>query len=107
MSSHLESLRERRMAIITACDLDRDAIAESFAALQYELRFADRVVSAAQKFSRNKVMIGALAVGLVAAPVMARKWIRRASWWLPILVQGYRTIQSSRGERRSRRSTDD
>lgn len=105
MSSHLDSLRERRLAVIAACDADRVALADSFGEIQHELRVADRVVSAAQRFSRNKVMIGVLAVGLVAAPVLARKWIRRASWWLPILIQGYRTIQSSRGERRHRRES--
>jgi hypothetical protein len=95
MSSHLESLRERRLAIIASCDADRMAVADSFGEIQHELRIADRVVSAAQRFSRNKVLVGVLAVGLVAAPILARKWIRRAAWWLPVIIQGYRTIRSA------------
>jgi len=99
VSSHLESLRERRAAIIAECDADRMAVADSFEELQHELRIADRVVSVAQRFSRNKVLVGVLAAGLVAAPVLARKWIRRASWWLPVIIEGYRTIRSARSSR--------
>ena len=108
MSSHLETLRERRAAIIAACDADRMAVADSFEELQHELRIADRVVSAAQRFSRNKVVVGVLAAGLVAAPVLARKWIRRAAWWLPVAIQGYKIIkQSSQQKRRKRHRSDD
>jgi len=108
MISHLDTLRERRLAVIAACDDDRRDLADAFAGLQHELRIADKIVSVMQGLNRNRAVIGALAVGLVVAPVFARKWIRRASWWLPILIQGYRIIrQSSSGNRRRRRHDED
>jgi hypothetical protein len=107
MISHLNTLRERRLAVIALCDDDRRDVADAFLGLQHELRVADKIVSVAQGLNRNRVVMGALAVGLVVAPVFARKWIRRASWWLPIVIQGYRVIrQSSRPERGTRRRSD-
>jgi hypothetical protein len=103
MSSHLETLRERRLALVAACDQDRLDVAEEFGSLQRELHMADKIVRIAQRFNRNKVVIGALAVGLIAVPALTRKWIRRAAWWLPIAIQGYRIIRDASGERRHRR----
>ncbi|HKW13788.1 MAG TPA: hypothetical protein VJS69_04810 [Candidatus Krumholzibacteria bacterium] len=103
MSSRLETLRERRLAMVATCEQDRIDLSDAFAGVQRELHVADRLVAVAQRLSRHKAILGVMAAGLVLAPVMARKWIRRASWWLPIAIQGYRIIQSSRRERRTRR----
>ena len=103
MSSRLETLRERRLAIVDACEQDRIELADAFAGVQRELHVADKLVSLVQRVRSNRGLIGALAAGLILTPVLARKWIRRASWWLPIAIQGYRIIQSSRGRRRRRR----
>ena len=103
MSSRLETLRERRLAILAACDQDRKDVANAFGGVQRELRVADRVVAAAQRLKHHKTMAGVMAAGLVLAPVFARKWIRRASWWLPIALQGYRMFKSSGEERRTPR----
>ena len=100
MSPHLETLRERRLALVAACDQDRLDVAGEFGAMQRELHVSDKIVSIAQRVSRNRAVIGALAVGLIAVPALTRKWIRRAAWWLPIAIQGLRIIHSARNERR-------
>jgi phosphatidylglycerophosphate synthase len=94
--------------MVAVCEQDRIELSDAFAAAQRELHVADRVVAAAQRLARHKAILGMMAAGLVLAPVMARKWIRRASWWLPILIQGYRIIrQSSQPKRRTRPRSDD
>jgi hypothetical protein len=106
MSSRLLELRERRLAIVAACDQDRRELADAFGGLERELHFADRIVRVAQRVKRNRAVMGVLAAGLVLAPILAKKWVRRAAWWLPVAIQGYRIIQSSRGKRRARRSAE-
>jgi hypothetical protein len=98
-------LRERRLALVGACEGDRRGVAEAFGAIERELHVADRVIAVAQRVSSNRAVMGALAGVLIVAPVLARKWIRRAAWWLPIAIQGYRIIQSSRRKRRSSRES--
>lgn len=105
MSSRLDALRERRLAIVAACEEDRAGVAQALGGIQRELHVADRVIAVAQSIKANRVMMGVVAAGLVLAPVFARKWIRRASWWLPVAIQGYKIIQSSRTGRRRREST--
>lgn len=108
MSSHLDVLRERRLAIVAACDQDRAEVAQAFGGIQRELHVADRVVAFVQRINGNRAVMGIAAVGLVLAPVFARKWIRRAAWWLPVAIQGYRIIrQSSQSKRRKREQTND
>ena len=99
MSSQLDVLRERRLAIVAVCDADRAAVADAFGDVERDLHIADRVVRVAQRLNRNRVVVGVMAAGLALAPVLTRKWIRRAAWWLPIVIQGYRIIQSSRDKR--------
>lgn len=107
MSSRLDSLRERRLAIVAACEQDRADVASAFGGIQRELHVADRVIAVAQRVKENRVLVGAVAAALVLAPVFARKWIRRAAWWLPVAIQGYRIVQSSRNKRSSRRKHED
>ena len=108
MSERLDTLCERRLAIVAECEQDRTDVANAFGAIQRELHVADRVIAVAQRVRVNRVMVGAMAAGLVLAPVLARKWIRRAAWWLPVIIEGYRTIrQSSRPKRRTRRRSSD
>ena len=94
-------LRERRLTLVTACEADRRDLAAAFRGVRRELDIADRVVRVGQRLTRHKAVVGILVAGLVVAPVLAAKWIRRAAWWLPIVIQGYRMIRSSRGERRA------
>ena len=105
MSAHLDGLRERRLAIVAVCDQDRADVAQAFGGIQRELHVADRVVAFVQRIHGNRAVMGIAAAGLVLAPVFARKWIRRAAWWLPVAIQGYKIIQSSRTKRRQREST--
>jgi hypothetical protein len=107
MSSHLDALRERRLALVASCDQDRTDVAQAFGGIQRELHVADRVIAVAQGIKANRVVMGAVAAGLVLAPVFARKWIRRAAWWLPVAIQGYKIIrQSSQHKKRERRRSD-
>jgi hypothetical protein len=96
LSSHLETLRQRRLAIIAGCDQDREQLAAAFHGIEHELRIADRVVATAQRLKSNPVIVGVLAVGTILAPVLARKWVRRAASWLPIAIQAYRMFKGSR-----------
>lgn len=96
MSSHLEMLRERRVALVAACDQDRAAVAKAFGGVEHELRIADRVVATAQRLRSHPVVVGLLAVGTILAPVLARKWVRRAASWLPIAIQAYRMVKDRR-----------
>jgi hypothetical protein len=98
--SRLETLRERRLAIVAACEQDRADVADAFGGIQRELHVADKIVSLAQRLKGNPAVIAVMVGGLIFTPVLARKWIRRAAWWLPIAIQGYRIIQQSRGRRR-------
>ncbi len=96
MSSHPETLRERRLALVAACDQDREQLAGAFDDIQHELRIADHVVSVAQRLKSHPVLVGVVAVGAILAPVLARKWVRRAASWLPIAIQGYRFMMNRR-----------
>jgi YqjK-like protein len=108
MSAHLDGLRERRLAIVAACDQDRADVAKAFGGVEHELRIADRVVSTIQRLKSNPVIVGVLAAGTILVPALTRKWVRRASVWLPIAISGYRIMtQSSRSGRRKRRGSDD
>jgi len=96
LSSHLEMLRERRMALVAACDLDRADVAKAFGGVEHELRVADRVVATVQRLKSHPVIVGVLAAGTILAPVLARKWVRRAASWLPIAIQAYRMVRGRR-----------
>lgn len=107
MSSSLDGVRERRLALVAECDRDREQLAAAFGGVERQLHVADRVVAIAQRLSRHRAILGVVAAGLILTPVLARKWIRRASLWLPIAIEGYRIIrQSSRPERGTRRRSD-
>lgn len=95
------------MALVAACDQDRADVATAFGGIEHELRIADRVVATAQRLRSNPVIVGVLAVGAILAPVLARKWVRRAATWLPIAIQGYRMIKSAGDKQRRRRTRDD
>jgi hypothetical protein len=89
-------LRERRLTLVTACDQDRAAVAKAFGGVEHELRIADRVVATAQRLRGHPVIVGVLAVGTILAPVLARKWVRRAASWLPLAIQAYRMVRNRR-----------
>jgi hypothetical protein len=96
MSSHLDMLSERRVELIAACDQDRRDLAIAFHGVEHELRVADRVVATVQRLKGNPVIVGVLAVGTILAPMLARKWVRRAASWLPIAIQAYRMVRNRR-----------
>jgi len=108
LSSPLDGVRARRLALVAECDRDREQLAVAFGGVRRELHVADRLVAIAQRLSRHRAIMGVVAAGLIFNPALARKWIRRASLWLPIAIDGYRIIgQSSQRERRERRRSDD
>jgi hypothetical protein len=84
------------MAIVADCDQDRRDLAIAFHGIEHELRVADRVVSIAQRLKGHPVIVGVLAAGTILAPVLARKWVRRAASWLPIGLQVYRMFKGAR-----------
>jgi YqjK-like protein len=106
LSSRLEMLRERRLAIVAGCERDREQLAQAFGGIQRELHVADRVIAIARRLSRHRAILGVVAAGLILTPVLARKWVRRASLWLPIAIEGYRIVKSVGGKRHRRRETD-
>jgi len=97
--SRLETIAERRRSLIAQCDADRAALATAFRGVERELHIADRVVAMARGLNRHRVLVGVAAAGLILAPVMARKWIRNAVWWLPIAIEGYRVVKNLRAAR--------
>jgi hypothetical protein len=103
MSSRLDGLRERRLALVATCDRDRDQVAAAFGGIERKLEIADRVVSAVQRLNRNRVVMAVVAAGLILVPVLTRKWVRKAAWWLPIVISGVRFLRSRRSEKRARR----
>jgi hypothetical protein len=40
-------------------------------------------------------------VGLILAPLAARAWIRRAMWFVPLALEGYRLVRSLDAARRT------
>ena len=96
--SRLDELAERRREIIVACDTDRDALASSFTGMERELRIADRIVSVARTMNRHRALVGAAAAGLLLAPAVTRKWIKKLSGWLPVVIEGYRAFKKARTE---------
>lgn len=96
MSSHLEMLRERRLALIASCEEDRAQLADAFSTVEHEFRIADRIVATAQRLKGHPAIVGILAAGSILAPVLARKWVRRAASWLPIAIQAYRMVRNRR-----------
>jgi hypothetical protein len=38
---------------------------------------------------------------MLVAPVVARTWVRRALWLLPVVLEGYRAVKSRAGDRRA------
>jgi hypothetical protein len=96
MSARLDALRDRRLALVARSDTDRDAVAATFDELAGELHIADRVVATAQRLSRHHVWVGVAAAGLVLAPVLMRRWIRSAGWWLPVAIGVFRLTRKKR-----------
>ncbi len=94
--SRLGELAERRREIIAACDADRDALAQSLTGMEREIRIADRIVLVARAMNRHRVLVGAAAAGLLLAPAVTRKWIKKLSGWLPLVIEGYRAFKKLR-----------
>jgi len=92
----MESYDKRRSDLIARAETDRNALAAAFADVQAELHVADRVVAMAQRVGRHKWILGVAAAGMVVAPVLARKWIRRGAAWLPLVLAGYRVVRKAR-----------
>ncbi len=102
MSSR-DALVERRLALVARSDENRAALAVVFGSLERRLAIAEVVVATARRINRHRVLIGALAVGLIIAPRTLRKWMRRAMGVLPFAIEAYRAIT----RRRTARNADD
>ena len=96
MSGFMESYEKRRSDLSARAEADRNALAAAFADVQEELHVAEKVVAIAQRVARHKWIFGVAAAGMVVAPLVARKWIRRAAAWLPIALAGYRVVRKAR-----------
>jgi hypothetical protein len=100
MSGMLNGLAQRRMALVARADQDRAALVESFSGIQRRLVVAETVVSTVRRMRRNRALLGAIAVFGIVAPLAARKWIRRASFFLPLVIGGVRLAREHRASGR-------
>jgi hypothetical protein len=100
MSSPVEGLAGRREALIARSDRERAALAATLGGFEKVIAVAELGVAAARGIQRHRVLVGVATAGLVLAPLAARTWMRRAIWWLPIAIEGYRLARSLGGTRR-------
>jgi hypothetical protein len=102
----LDALAGRRRDLVARSDENRVAIAAVTSHLERRLAVAEVVVNVARRLHRHRFLIGAVAVFLLATPGGARKWIRRATGFLPLVMEGFRLFRS-RNESRDASPVDD
>ena len=90
MSSRLDELAERRRLLLALSDQRRSEMGALFGGLEGKLAAADTVVTAARRWRHHRFLIPAAMVALMVVPVVARNWVRRALWLMPLAVEGYR-----------------
>ena len=97
--STMDDAAQRRAHLIERMDRDREAVAEAFTAVRGRLKVAENVVSAVQRANRHRTLTGTLAVLAIVGPFFARKWMKRAGWFLPLIIEGIRLVRNRRGDR--------
>jgi hypothetical protein len=101
VSSRLRTLAERRQALIVRSDQERDEVAGIFGGFERKLAVVETVIATARRLHRHRALVGAAAVGLVFAPLAARKWLGRAIWLVPLALEGHRLARDLDEERRT------
>jgi hypothetical protein len=100
MSSRLDELRERRLGLVARSDDDRNALAGTFGGVEKQFHVVDMLVSVVQRVNRHRAILGLVAGGLILTPVVTKRWVRRASWLLPLAIAVFREMRSTRESRR-------
>ena len=101
MSARLDTIAERRQALLARSDENRAELGAIFGGLERKFAVADTVVKAARGLSRYRGLIGAAGLSLILVPLASRTWLRRVMWLVPIALQAYRTVKSNAEERRA------
>ena len=104
MSSRLQVLADRREALIARSDEERAALGAAFVGIERKFVFVEAGFAAVRRVNRRRALLGAAAAWMVLAPLSARLWIGRLSWWLPLATEGYRLVTSFAGARRAPKS---
>ena len=98
MSTPIDDPAQRRVELIERMDHDREAVAEAFTAVRGRLKVAEKIVSVVQRANRHRGVSGTLAMLAIVAPFFARKWIKRAGWFLPLVIEGIRLVRRKRND---------
>lgn len=101
MSARMDGPAARRKALIERCDRERAELAALLGGIEDRFALVDTVVTGARRLSRHRLVVGAAGVFMLVAPVVARTWVRRALWLLPVVLEGYRAVKSRAGDRRA------
>jgi hypothetical protein len=102
VSARQVELVERRKALLARSEENRAELGVIVGGLERKFAVADAVVAAARKLSRYRGLIGAAGLFLILKPVAARKWVRRATWLLPLALQAFRMFKGHDEEPRAR-----
>jgi hypothetical protein len=95
------TVADRRRTLILRSDENRRALASVVGGLERQFALADVVIATARRVNRHRALFGVVAVGLVLAPIAARKWLGRAMWMVPLALEGFRLARSIGRARRS------
>ena len=99
MSTPMDDPAQRRVELVERLDRDREAVAEAFTDVRGRLKVAEKVVSAVQRANQHRALSGTLAMLAIVAPFFARKWLKRAGWFLPLVIEGIRFVRRKRNDR--------
>lgn len=102
MSGHFQALAARREEAVTRTDRERAALGSALDDIERRFHLVEAGLASAQRMRRHRVVMGAVAVWSVLAPVAARAWIRRLGWWVPLAIEGYKLTRQFALARRSR-----
>jgi hypothetical protein len=94
MNAARESVLDRRRALVADSERHRDTLTGTLDVLGRQLALVDAVITAARGVHRHRALLGAAAGLLVLAPLGARQWIGRATWLVPLVVEGFRLARS-------------
>jgi hypothetical protein len=96
----MDRFAQRRAELVIRTDRDREAVADAFTSLQGRMKVAEALVSVVRRANRHRVLAGTIAVFAILAPFTARKWLKRAAWFLPRAFEGMRLARGARDARR-------
>ena len=88
-----QELVERRQALLARSEENRAELGVIVGGLERKFAVAEKVVAAVRKLSRYRGLIGAAGLFLILRPVVARKWVHRATWLLPLALQAFRAFR--------------